>query len=168
MQLFNLSFIKQKSISYNITGYIMGMCTCIQLSTSCNALFATIRWSQTFPLTCYFFFFFLHLYSFNFDASMWWRHSMKALTFPIRLAQCGSVLLISNNAMATVVASVFSGLPPSHLPHCFPPNSSLLPSSFFIPLRWAVVLHYDAQFGERQPNCRKLPHAALAICMSEE
>lgn len=62
-------------------------------------------------LNIYLFIFFSHLYSFHFDASVWWRPSMAALTFPIRLAQCGSGLLISNNAMATVVASVFVGLP---------------------------------------------------------
>lgn len=74
---------------------------------------------------------------------------MTALTFPIRLAQCGTGLLISNNAIATVVASVFLGLPLfahsfphrrlSHPPHLFsPPISSPLPSSSFISLRWAV------------------------------
>lgn len=67
---------------------------------------------RNLPLTVLFFvLFFTHLSSFHFDASMWWRHSMTALTFPIRLAQCVFGLLISNNAMATVVASVFLGLP---------------------------------------------------------
>lgn len=102
---------------------------------------------------------------------------MTALTCPIRLAQCGSGLLISNNAMATVVASVFVGLPlcptttttaclifltASH-PKLL---SSSLPSSFFISLRWTAVLQYDAQFGERQLNCCQAPHAVQAICIS--
>lgn len=78
---------------------------------------------------------FSHPYSFHFDASVWWRHSMTALTFPIRLAQRGSGLLISHSAMATVVASVFLGLPlssTSSFPH--PPFLPLLSPS----LRWTV------------------------------
>lgn len=132
-------------------------------------------------------FFFSHPYSFHFDASMGWRHSMAALTFPIRLAQCGSGLLISNNATATVVASVFSGLPlfPSLPAPLSPPVSSsssplLSPPSPVLSLSFSLfllphlaqmgcaVLQYDTRFGERQLNCCQQPHAALAISTSEE
>lgn len=99
---------------------------------------------------------------------------MTALAFPIRLAQCGSGLLISNNGMATVVASVFSGLPLFSPPSLPPVSSSSLlsplPSLLLHPsLRWGcAALQYDTQFGERQLNWCQQTHAALAISISEE
>lgn len=90
------------------------------------------------------FFSFSHPYSFHFDASVWWRPSVTTFTFPIRLAQCGSRLLISHNATATVVASVLLGLPLSPAtagPPLLPPPP--LASSPFIFV--SDVLQYDTQ-----------------------
>lgn len=77
--------------------------------------------------------------SFHFDASVWWWHSKASLTFPIKLAQCGSGLLISHNATTTVVASADLGLPLSSTsPSRLIPHSCSFFSSLSILLRWTV------------------------------